>query len=142
VSTSVVRRLFQDADGLFGEWVLWDGSRVASLEPCWAENAPFLSAIPEGTYPLRRGIHHKDGSACLVIQDVPGRDDVLVHAANWASQLEACMAPGEAISWMQGRRAVTNSKETLGRILQLFPGDGARVTFACSAALPRMEVPR
>lgn len=58
---------------------------------------------------------------CYHVQDVPDRDDIEIHSANYAGdvakglrcQLLGCIAPGLAIGQLAGQRAVLQSKEAL-----------------------------
>ena len=95
------------------------GSRVfATIEQPWTPNPngfkggkPFESCIPDGMYRLVRFTRPtKEGSAAkawmifnpdLGVYRFPedhdyfsGRDLCLIHQANWASQIQGCIAPG------------------------------------------------
>lgn len=50
--------------------------------------------IPEGTYIARRFDSHKHGPHIWQLQDVPGRDLIQFHIANWPHELLGCIAPG------------------------------------------------
>lgn len=85
--------------GTFG--VLQFGARVVrSLELPWRDNARRRSCIPPGAYRCTLVRSPRFGSVYLVNQ-VPGRSDVLLHPANfagdvdlgWTSNLEGCIAP-------------------------------------------------
>jgi hypothetical protein len=57
----------------------------------------------------------------LHIVDVPGRSYILIHPANFVSQLRGCIAVGEARMDINrdGLIDVTNSKKTMEKILSL-----------------------
>ena len=64
-----------------------------TIELPWKNNQQNISCIPEGTYPLCRRYSEKFGWH-LQVQNVPGRDLILLHPANNALlELEGCIAP-------------------------------------------------
>lgn len=88
--------------GTYGFWDLPDGTRVWTCEQPWRQNAVGASCIPEGTYRCVPGYFNRksmdvieittDGHKFIVNGVV--RDEILVHPANWPSQLRGCVAPG------------------------------------------------
>lgn len=103
--TFVLQRLDRFGDGLPGDLFLDDRPVCVSLE-----NAAL--AIPPGRYPMdltisgraQRGTlwcpaqethpDDKDEWVLPLLLDVPGRDAIRVHAANFAAELKGCIAPG------------------------------------------------
>ena len=94
-----------------------------------------VSCVPPGRYALVRhdttlhpetwalvnpelGVWHEPG-------DIPkgqgGRSSVLIHPANFARELEGCIAPGVARSWSNGYAMVTSSRVAFARIKALVP---------------------
>ncbi len=64
-----------------------------SLELPWLDNRRNVSCIPEGIYPIQKR-HSPRFRDHLLIRDVPGRDYILLHPANDASEeLRGCIAP-------------------------------------------------
>lgn len=100
-------------DGTFGTLRNSDTGHVwqtAELE--WLDNKPDVSCIPPGIYNVEMRPHPKHGSLgdlvgmpgmCYEILNVPERDSILIHIANYAGQesegektdLLGCMALGE-----------------------------------------------
>ena len=67
--------------------------RIFTIELPWKENQHGISCIPEGVYNLRRRFTERLGRHFLV-EGVPGRDLILIHAANNAeAELKGCIAP-------------------------------------------------
>ena len=68
-----------------------------TIELPWEENLRNISCIPEGDYLL--GLRHTERLGDhLVIEDVPGRQGILIHPANDAKkELRGCIAPVMAI---------------------------------------------
>ena len=86
--------------GTNGQWTLCDGSHLCwNIELPWENNAHQISCIPEARYGLQHIVSPKHGS-CLQVMNVPQRDEIEVHSANWAlgqdghhPQLLGCLAP-------------------------------------------------
>lgn len=64
-----------------------------SIELPWHNNLSRISCVPEGTYELRKRYSPKY-KWHLMLVNVPGRQLILVHAANDAiKELKGCIAP-------------------------------------------------
>lgn len=76
-----------------------DGKLICkTIELPWKENERRVSCIPEGEYLLKKRHIQKFGWH-LHLQDVTGRDLILIHSANDAStELMGCIAPVMAIT--------------------------------------------
>ena len=87
-----------------------------TLERPWSDNAKTVSCIPSGTYTCvkHNGEKFKD---VWRLESVPGRDAILIHAANYAHELQGCIAVGRA--FFQG--GITSSKDTLNELRQTLP---------------------
>ncbi|MGK9121170.1 hypothetical protein KXS00_24695 [Olivibacter jilunii] len=72
----------------------YEGKPVCkTIELPWRNNKKRVSCIPTGTYRLIRRMHQKHGDQ-LAIPNVPGREAILIHPANFAlSELQGCIAP-------------------------------------------------
>jgi len=107
-----------DGMGTFGKLTideLADRSWLTVERP-WKNNEPSISCIPTGIYRLRHGTFAAGGGyPDLEFVDVPGRSHIEIHAANVASELKGCIAPGKTINWSQWR--VLRSREALREIL-------------------------
>lgn len=100
-----------------------------TLELAWKDNKKGISCIPEGVYKVVRQIQTTRGKI-LRILDVPGRDGVLIHRANYSRQLNGCIAPGEALIDIDkdGLMDVTNSVKTCNEIYDLLTDDIYKLT--------------
>ena len=76
-----------------------DGQFVcSSIELPWLNNQHGISCIPEGSYTLLLRYSPKHGEH-LEVENVPGRDLILVHPANNAlTELKGCIAPVTALT--------------------------------------------
>ncbi len=77
--------------------VLDDGTNkynLWTLERAWdGMNTPFLSAIPDGTYPLIAFDSPKH-PATWIVTPVPGRTHILLHPGNQVEDSRGCILPG------------------------------------------------
>jgi len=80
-------------NGTNGEF-FFNGTRVCSaIELAWKNNQNKISCIPEGRYELRKRYTAERGWH-LILANVPGRQLILIHAANDAKkELLGCIAP-------------------------------------------------
>ena len=118
----VLIRYLQTEDLIQGI-LFWNGEWIAdTLELPWRSNIPNVSSIPEGQYSLtyREGaeFHVKKG---YLLDAVPERLDILIHAANLVGELRGCIAVGT-----KARRSLERSTEALDRIHQTV-GDTAKL---------------
>jgi hypothetical protein len=96
-----------------------DGAQFCStLELSWLNNIPFISCIPCGAYTCRR-IHSAKYGDTFEITGVPDRDNILLHAGNWASNTEGCVLLGQHAGKLRNKRAVLNSGKTFRKFLAL-----------------------
>ncbi|WP_228851450.1 DUF5675 family protein [Aegicerativicinus sediminis] len=87
-----------------------------TIELPWEGNRKNISCVPEGRYELFPRFSSKFGNH-LLVRDVPGRNFILLHAANNAKQdLRGCIAP---VHILNGIGKGLQSKEMLQRILSI-----------------------
>ena len=101
---------------------------VRTLELPWQENQRGISCIPVGAYKLLWARSPKMGM-CYHVLDVPGRSNVLIHAANFAgdvrygyvTELQGCIAPCMRIGIMKNHESVMQMAGLVSRpALKLF----------------------
>ena len=81
------------SEGTNGTILLYGKALCHTIELPWRQNRRNISCIPEGRYRLRPYRSRKFGS-CLILDDVPRRSGILIHAANHAAtELQGCIAP-------------------------------------------------
>lgn len=64
-----------------------------TLELPWLANAKGKSCVPVGTYSMEWSYSPAFRRNTWRLLDVPGRDGILIHAANYTRQLKGCIAP-------------------------------------------------
>lgn len=96
-----------------------------TVEREWNGNQIGESCIPDGIYPVQR-FHSKRFGECFRLDDgatIP-RTDILIHPANWASQLNGCIALGKEFqigSPVSENPGVLRSREAMGEALRYLP---------------------
>ena len=118
--------------GTFGAWYDDSGAFIChSMERPWLNNSPFTSCVPEGTYGLEPYHSSKFGDTyALVNHDLgvgilEGESDryaILIHSANWVEQLQGCIAPGTDLTVLNGKWAISASRNALKKIIELIDG--------------------
>jgi hypothetical protein len=88
----VLNRLYYK-NGTNGQ-ISYQGQLIcACIELPWRDNKRIISCIPEGRYVLIKRFHAKYGEQ-LAIVNVPKREAILIHPANFAlRELQGCIAP-------------------------------------------------
>lgn len=115
-TTMVLKRKYYEK-GTAGSLVLPDGTIFNTVERPWLDNEPYISCVPEGTYPIT--LEKSDLVERLTkgkyvhaytVNDVPGRTVIRFHQANYPSQLKGCIATGNAafkgqipVVWSSGK---------------------------------------
>lgn len=78
--------------------------------------------IPAGTYALKLSTYIKGGYPAYEVMGVAGRSRILIHAANKASELLGCIAPGQYIADFDGEIGVAMSKAALAEFMTQLQG--------------------
>jgi len=125
-----LKRFDRLEEGTFGKLIFPDGWWCYTVERPWLDNKPMVSCIPDGVYtlglrysPTVKRITRGRYSEGWEIQDVPGRSYIMVHPANWPTDLNGCVGVGEKYTELQGRdgklhKAVTNSQGTFDEVMK------------------------
>lgn len=95
----------------------WNGTLVCyTIELPWLENRRRISCIPEGEYVLQKRFSPKF-KWHLHLQNVPGRDFILIHPANDATkELLGCIAP---VTIQTGIGKGSGSRKALEKLTKL-----------------------
>lgn len=94
--------------------IFFNGTRVcSSIELAWKNNQHHISCISEGRYELKKRYTAKRGWH-LILVNVPGRQLILIHAANDANkELQGCIAP---VSILTAEGKGSRSRNALAKI--------------------------
>lgn len=115
---AVLSRLKKDEKQTLGHFSLYFGTDEVfdckTLELAWEDNRPFISSIPPGSYVVRKRWSETYGNHWH-LQDVPGRDLILMHAGNFHRDTEGCICVGRDYYDLDrdGYRDVTSSVLTM-----------------------------
>ena len=95
------------------------------IERGWKDNQRRVSCIPAGEYPVRLEHSNRFGKELYEIYDVPGRSECKFHAANYARQLNGCIALGKDRRDIDGDgyKDVTSSRVTMAEFHTALRGD-------------------
>ncbi len=95
-----------------------------TLELSWKDNQSNISCIPVGQYVVvkRRSAKYDEH---FHITNVPNREYILIHPANYVSQLRGCVAVGSDLADINGDGLidVTSSKKALLELLKILPNE-------------------
>lgn len=120
-----LRRSYSDYQTIGELEIIFDEKRsykFATLELPWLDNARNISCIPEQTYKVTR--HYSPTfKECFLIENVPGRSEILIHAGNFVRNTRGCILIGTAHSNIDndGLIDVINSKIAMQNLLKLLP---------------------
>jgi hypothetical protein len=103
--------------GTLGKLELPGGWSCCTMEPRWEHNARGVSCIPSGVYRLEKrtspivdkttgGIFHQGWE----IDGVPGRDLIMIHPGNWATDSNGCVLVGRSHEIIAGLPGVSSSR--------------------------------
>lgn len=104
-----------------------------TLEPEWLDNKKEISCIPVGKYDCAMLVSNKFG-AVYGISNVPGRENILYHAGNYAythpgkSDTNGCILLGRAIGEIAGQKALLSSKDALHAFMAEMDSEDFEVT--------------
>lgn len=122
MTSITLRRVYQSSAGTFGQLLNGDQRLAFTCERPWLNNEPEVSCIPAGTYTFNRYESPTKGRV-WICQDVPGRNNIEVHSANFPSELAGCVAVGngfirDADMTISG---VADSRETMAKLYTELP---------------------
>lgn len=102
--------------GLFGKLFYGANLLAFTIERHWLNNKENVSCIPQGVYIFEpyTSLKYPIGFKAL---KVPNRSDILMHNGNWMHDSKGCILVGRN----RTEDMVTNSKDTLKRLCELFP---------------------
>lgn len=92
-----------------------------TLERPWQDNMVNISCIPTGIYNVSKYESRHCGK-CFRFEDEETKPRTLIriHAANFPTQVQGCIAVGDDYGLLDGRPAVVNSRKTLTMLLDKY----------------------
>lgn len=97
---------------------------LSTLELPWVCNARNISCIPVGRYRISHRWSQKYGDHVL-IENVPNRSMILIHAGNLPSQTRGCVLVGTGLADINDddKPEVINSRVALRKLVDMLPKD-------------------
>ena len=123
---AVLIRLNENRKQTLGRFFLFDGLDVAfeccTLELPFKANVKNISCIPTGEYKVSARNSEKYGDHYQV-ENVMMRDYILIHPANYYTQLRGCIAVGHDFYDINndGEHDLTHSRRTMKHLLSIAP---------------------
>lgn len=114
----VLERFCYHPEGTLGVIKL-AGKEFSTIERPWLDNAQNVSCIPTGTY-LTRWRESPRFGFTWELRDVQDRTYILIHAANYPSDVQGCIGLGTNL--MGDRIAVSNSRKAVKSFEGLLEG--------------------
>lgn len=123
----LIERFGKSETQTLGDWTIYE-DRVKPIYDCKTleleedVNARRDDCIPPGLYTVIKRWSKKYGNHFHIL-DVPNRDYILVHSANYSRQLLGCIAVGKKHTDIDkdGLQDVTSSKATMKELNELLP---------------------
>jgi hypothetical protein len=103
------------------EWGTFGRLEPLGLYTCelpWLANAPGKSCIPPGVYKLVLTWSPRFRKPLYEVQWAPARTGIRIHSANFPSQLLGCIALGERLGYIEGKRAVLLSSPAVRKFME------------------------
>lgn len=87
-----------------------------TVEQLWVDNKRGISCVPCGRYLVRATYSPRFGRKMYLLLDVPHRDGIRIHPANWPMQLNGCIALGTAVASKIDGKMLLNSRVAVNRL--------------------------
>lgn len=87
-----------------------------TVERLWVDNKRGISCVPCGRYLVRATYSPRFGRKMYLLLDVPHRDGIRIHPANWPRQLNGCIALGTAVARKIDGKMLLNSRVAVNRL--------------------------
>jgi hypothetical protein len=94
-----------------------DGSSFGyALELPWRDNQHEISCIPAGIYDIKLlPSPHFHNQLIPHLMDVPHRDNIMIHIANYPKEIKGCLAIGKTVA---GPDFIGNSKVAFAELME------------------------
>lgn len=118
-------------EGTYSNVVTDNGYQCYGMELPWLDNKTGVSCAPAGSFLFKVADSPKHGKVyqewddpkTKEKEDVPGREFIQIHRANWIRQLRGCIALGGAVGIVLGIKGVMSSEDTVNRFMADLDGE-------------------
>lgn len=120
-----INRLSDDGKQTLGEFnVIGADFSGKTMELPYKDNKRLISCIPTGRYTVKKRISPAYGNH-FHIQNVPNRDNVLIHFGNYYTNFKGCIGVGKEFKDLNkdGLQDITETKQTLARLYEIMPDE-------------------
>lgn len=105
--------------GTFGKFVC-NSKLLYTVERPWLLNQHDVSCIPEGEFDCKPEFFHKDGYPAVEVLNVPNRQDILFHIANWPENVKGCIGVGKLLGVLSNKWAVLDSTQAFKEFMDFY----------------------
>lgn len=113
-------RVCENENGTFGVLLKGDVPICVTVEDRWRDNKRRVSCIPEDVYFCvpHSGPRFKN---VWLLEDVPDRSAILIHAGNTEDSTEGCIIVGSSFGKLGSKWAILDSRKALNRLRSVAP---------------------
>jgi hypothetical protein len=121
-----LKRTISNSKQTLGQLDIFSGEQVQfsckTLELPWKNNEKSISCIPEGKYTVIKRVNERFNKHFL-LQEVPNRDYICIHAGNYINQTHGCILAGLDHKDIDndGFLDVTSSKIAIEKLYAILP---------------------
>lgn len=114
-------RVSEHKDAMLGVLCLDSRPMFVTLEDRWFDNERMLSCIPAGKYKIK--IHNSPRfGRVFKVCDVPGRNDILIHAGNTKEDTHGCILLGLMYGTIGTETAILSSRAAFANFMTAMNG--------------------
>lgn len=132
--TLYLKRFKTGNDGTFGELQNQIGGHLFYTVECpWKNNIPFKSCIPPGWHDTKWRESPKRGYVLEFKNVLDGRKYCQIHSANWAYQLQGCIALGSGLRKISSKSkndeimGVSSSRNSMAEFIRIYENEEIRI---------------
>ena len=114
-------RVSEFCNSTFGVLCIDDSPLFVTCEDVWSDNARNISCIPEGKY---RVVLHRSPKfgVCYKVDDVSGRDHILIHSGNTNKDTQGCILLGKQFGVVGTDPGVISSRVAMQEFMREMSG--------------------
>lgn len=116
-------RVAESDNTTFGVLLVDGAPQFVTAEDLWRDNEKQVSCIPKGKYTIRRHTSPKFG-LCYIVDNVPERSHILIHAGNTHRDTHGCILIGLQFGVLAGESAILRSKDAMVLFMGSLAADG------------------
>lgn len=121
MKTILLKRVAQNAKGVFGVLISDNIPFAVTLERPWLENQRSISCIPAGIYTCKRVNSPKFGDT-FEVTSVEDRTHILLHKGNLAIDSEGCILVAEEFGKLGASAAILDSAHGFTELMSMLKG--------------------